>query len=206
MADMVSKGFWIVLPYSQVRSLPGLRISPMGVIPQRDRRPRTIVDYTFSYVNADTARLAPREAMQFGHALKRILRKIRFANPDDGPVYLLKVDIADGFYRVYVAPRDVPKLGVAFPHRDDEEPLVAFPLALPMGWTESPPYFTAFTETIVDVANSRLAAGADPLPHRLDQAAATRRKNTPSVLKTQPIGVRYSLGIQDSIDSNDFIK
>jgi hypothetical protein len=174
MADMVAKGFWIVLPYSQVRSLPGLRISPMGVIPQRDRRPRTIVDYTFSYVNADTARLAPREAMQFGHALHRILRKIRFANSDDGPVYLLKVDIADGFYRVYVAPRDVPKLGVAFPHRDGEEPLVAFPLALPMGWTESPPYFTAFTETIVDVANSRLATGDDPLPHRLDRAATTR--------------------------------
>jgi hypothetical protein len=174
MSAMVSKGFWIVLPYSQVRSLPGLRLSPMGVVPQRDRRPRTIVDYTFSYVNADTASLAPRESMQFGHALHRILRKIRFAKPQHGPVYLLKVDIADGFYRVYVAPRDVPKLGVAFPHQDGEEPLVAFPLALPMGWTSSPPYFSAFTETIVDVANTSLAANSDPLPHRLDNAAATR--------------------------------
>jgi hypothetical protein len=100
MSDMVSKGFWIVIPYSQVRSLPGLRISPLGVVPQRDRRPRTIVDYTFSFVNADTANLAPRESLQFGHALHRILRKIRFANTDYGPVYLLKVDIADGFYRV----------------------------------------------------------------------------------------------------------
>jgi hypothetical protein len=26
-------------------------------VPQRDRRPRTIVDYTFSDVNAETARL-----------------------------------------------------------------------------------------------------------------------------------------------------
>jgi hypothetical protein len=173
MSDMVSKGFWIVLPYSQVRSLPGLRISPMGVVPQRDRRPRTIVDYTFSFVNAETAPLAPRESMQFGHALHRIMRKIRFADPRQGPVYLLKVDIADGFYRVYVAPRDVPKLGVAFPHRPGEEPLVAFPLALPMGWTASPPYFSAFTETIVDVANSRLASNCDPPLHRLDGAAAT---------------------------------
>jgi hypothetical protein len=180
MSDLVSKGFWIVLPYSQVRSLPGLRISPLGVVPQRDRRPRTIVDYTFSFVNADTASLAPRESMQFGHALHRMLRKIRFADPAHGPVYMLKVDIADGFYRVYVAPRDVPKLGVAFPHQAGEEPLVAFPLALPMGWTSSPPYFSAFTETIVDVANDRLAQHSDPLPHRLDTAASTRPPPLPT--------------------------
>jgi hypothetical protein len=125
------------------------------VVPQRDRRPRTIVDYTFSFVNAETAPLAPLGSMQFGHALHRILLKIRLANPADGPVYPLKVDIADGFDRVYVAPRDIPKLGVAFPRRSGEQPLVAFPLALPMGWTASPPYFSTFTETIVDVANDR---------------------------------------------------
>jgi hypothetical protein len=39
LKPLVSKGFWIVLPYAQVRSLPGLRISPMAVVPQRDRRP-----------------------------------------------------------------------------------------------------------------------------------------------------------------------
>ena len=33
---------------------------------------------------------------------------------------------------------------------------MAFPLALPMGWVESPPYFTAFTETACDLANSAL--------------------------------------------------
>jgi hypothetical protein len=118
--------------------------------------------------------LGPREAMQFGHALHRILRKIRFANPADGPVYLLKVDVADGFYRVYVAPRDVPKLGVAFPHRDGEEPIVAFPLALPMGWTESPPYFAAFTS---------LKTGEDLLPHRLDATAIA----TATAASTRPV-------------------
>jgi hypothetical protein len=46
--------------------------------------------------------------MQFGHVLHRILRKIRFANPSHGPVYLLKVDIADRFYQVYVAPPFFP--------------------------------------------------------------------------------------------------
>ena len=37
--DMISKGQWIVLPYSDVKHLPGLRLSPPGVVPQRQRRP-----------------------------------------------------------------------------------------------------------------------------------------------------------------------
>jgi hypothetical protein len=43
--DMVRAGQWLVLPYRSVRHLPNLRLSPTGVVPQRDRRPRPIVDY-----------------------------------------------------------------------------------------------------------------------------------------------------------------
>jgi len=181
MASMVAKGFWVVLPYAQVRHLPRLRLSPIGVVPQRDRRPRTIVDYTFSDVNGETARLAPREAMQFGQALKRLLHKIRFADPRHGPVYMLKVDIADGFYRIWLAARDAPCLGVAFPSMPGEAPLVAIPLVLPMGWTESPPYFCAFTETVVDLANRRLKHPGATAPgrHRLDAEAATLPPSPP---------------------------
>jgi hypothetical protein len=50
-----------------------------------------------------------------------------------GPVEFIKIDIADGFYRIWVKVEDIPKLGVAIPNLDGEEPLVAFPLALPMG-------------------------------------------------------------------------
>jgi hypothetical protein len=39
MADMFEKGQWIALPFDQVKDLPNLRISPIGVVPQRDRRP-----------------------------------------------------------------------------------------------------------------------------------------------------------------------
>ena len=38
--------------------------------------------------------------IKFGHALDRLLREILLANPDLGPVYMMKVDIADGFYRI----------------------------------------------------------------------------------------------------------
>jgi hypothetical protein len=135
---MMQKGQWVLLPYHLVKHLPNLRLSPLGVVPQRDRRPRVIVDYTYSGVNDDTLCLAPPEAMQFGHALQRILQTILHADPRFGPVYLIKVDIADGFYRVWLNTNDIPKLGVIFPTLPHMEPLVAFPLALPMGWNHPP--------------------------------------------------------------------
>jgi hypothetical protein len=52
--DFCSQGFWAVLAL--------LPHSPLGVVPQRDRRPLLIVDYTYSHVNQETIRLAPPEA------------------------------------------------------------------------------------------------------------------------------------------------
>ena len=34
--DMIEKGQWVVLPVMVVKDLPGLRLSPPGVIPQCD--------------------------------------------------------------------------------------------------------------------------------------------------------------------------
>ena len=170
--DMVNKGQWLVLPYSAVKDLPGLTLSPPGVVPQRDRRPRWICDYTFSGVNDATAPIAPLSAMQFGHTLDRILREILLCNPDHGAVNLLKIDIADGFYRVHLKPDDIPKLGVVFPTRTGQEPLVALPLVLPMGWKNSPPIFCAATETAADIANTALQSTPTSRPHHLDDAAA----------------------------------
>ena len=174
MLDFCEQGYWLVAPYHSICDLPGLRISPLGVVPQRDRRPRLIVDYTFSQVNAETVPLAPREAMQFGRAFQRMLHSIVHSNPRYGPVYMSKIDIADGFYRVWVQTDDIPKLGVALPVPPGHPPLVAFPLALPMGWIDSPPFFTTLTETICDLANSKLANKEYVAPpHRLEATAAT---------------------------------
>ena len=174
MADMVAKATWSVLPYSKVKHLPNLRVSPIGVVPQHGRRPRAIVDYTFSGVNDETLKLAPQEAMQFGRALERIITQVVRADPRYGPVQFIKIDLADGFYRVAVRAEDIPKLGVAFPALDHEEPLVALPLALPMGWTESPPYFCAVTETIADVANRRILRWRRAPLHKLERLANSR--------------------------------
>jgi hypothetical protein len=170
MADFCQQGFWVVLPLDEVIDMKLLRLSPLGVVPQRNRRPRLINDLSFSEVNADTVKTGPAEAMQFGRALTRILYQVRHANPEFGPVYASKLDVADGFYRLGVNARQALRLACLLP-RDQQEPqLVAIPLALPMGWVESPPYFCAATETVADLANSRLNLRQVPR-HRLEDAA-----------------------------------
>ena len=156
LSDMIDQGQWLVLPFKLVQHLPNLRISPIGVVPQHERRPRTIVDYSFpkvKNVNNATVPLFFRESMQFGRALRRVLRLIARADPRHGPVHLSKTDIADGFYNIHLAASDIAALGVAIPPGPDGELLVAFPLALPMGWVNSPPLFCAATETIADLVN-----------------------------------------------------
>ena len=188
--DMINKQQWIILPYSEAKELPGLRLSPPGVVPQRGRRPRWIVDYSWWKVNEETLPLAPEEAMQFGHALDRILREILLADPKLGPIYLSKLDISDGFYRINLAIDDIPKLGVVFPVKEGEEPLVAFPLVLPMGWANSPPIFSAATETSADLANEAIQRGDAPPSHPLDDLAATMDDPIPRIVPTVSCAAR----------------
>ena len=167
MADFVKKGYWVVLPFDKVKDLPNLRLSPLGAVPQRDRRPRLIVDLTYYGVNAETVSYTPKESMQFGHALERICWMVRHANPKYGKVFLSKFDLADGFYRMNLKAAQAPGLACVLPKYENEPQLVAIPLVGPMGWSESPPSFCAITETIADVANSRLRQNYAP-PHRLE--------------------------------------
>ena len=66
--------------------------------------------------------------MQFGKALNRILQHVFDANLRYGPVYMSKIDIVDGFYRIGINPEDVIKLAILFPTCGSEEPLIRIPL------------------------------------------------------------------------------
>jgi len=100
MLDFVRKQFWVVLPYRlwkekmerEGSSLRKLRLAPPGIVPQRERRPRLIVNYTFYLLNQETLQLAPDKAMQFARVLERVLHLVRNANPRYGPVHLGKID------------------------------------------------------------------------------------------------------------------
>ena len=191
-ADMMDKQQWTVLPAHLVLNLPGLRLSPLGLVSQRERRDRMIADYSFSGVNADTLKLAPPEAMQFGRTLQRLLTKIHYANDHFGPVYLSKIDLSDGFYRLWLRAEDTAHLAVLFPTRPGETPLIGIPLTNPMGWTESPPNFCACTETIADLANAAIAtpgalAAARIEPHPLDDVSETPPQPQPVEVPPPPL-------------------
>jgi hypothetical protein len=117
--------------------------------------------------------------MQFGRALWQVLQQVSDADPRLGPVHLSKIDIADGFYCIWIKAEDVPKLGVMFP--SEGEPLMAPPLILPMGWMQSPPLFTAATETVADLVNHQLRYRLSCGPHRLDSIAETPPPVPPKV-------------------------
>jgi hypothetical protein len=92
--DYVKKHFWVMLPYSAVAHYPHLKLAPCGVMPQRERRPRPIMDYMFTGVNQHSLPLASADAMQIGYTLPRILQRLAYANPSFSPPAMLKFDLS----------------------------------------------------------------------------------------------------------------
>jgi hypothetical protein len=171
MFNMVHEGYWTILPFRAIQNLPALKLSPAGVVPQRERRPRLILDYSFpakNNVNNSSLNLAPAHAMQFGKALPRILQRLVYYNALCGPPLMAKLDLADGYYRVPLSPSAALELAVVLPGDGAHRQLIGIPLSLPMGWTYSPPYFCVFTETATDIANASLSNAFLP-PHPLEQ-------------------------------------
>ena len=99
------------------------------------------MDHTWFGVNNHTIPDLPHEVMQFSGALPRILWLLCHANPSAGPVYLSKYDITNGFYRVFLKADNALRLAITMPSYDNEPPLLAIPLSLTMGWTNSLPTF-----------------------------------------------------------------
>jgi hypothetical protein len=86
-------------------------------------------------------------------------------------VYVCKLDISDGFYHIPLDVANAPLLTILLPQQPGKPPLLGIPLALPMGWVKSPPYFCAATETVADNANEWLCWSYAP-PHPLESLAS----------------------------------
>ena len=101
------------------------------------------------------------------------------ANPRYDAVSLAKINIAEGFYRVWLQVANLQKLGVVLPTSPGQPSLIAFPLTLPsMGWVKSPPYFfSSLTKTVCNLAKSTKlrtrSATTHITAHRLEAVAAT---------------------------------
>jgi hypothetical protein len=141
MYDYVRMGFWVVLPFSAIRNHPYLKLAPAGVVPQCDRCPRPIMDYTYNNVSQTSLPIVPFSSMQFGSALQCILQRLAYCNPAYGPPLMAKLDLADGYYRIPLTPNAAIQLAVILPPDDTGEPLIGIPLTLPMGFVTQPAIF-----------------------------------------------------------------
>ena len=118
---------------------------------QRNRSTATAVN---KLTNPDTA---PRHSMdQLGSVLGRIIYILRAAETDPEPILFCKLDIKDVFWRMVVPKADERQFCYVLPQDPTQttptETMIVVPKALQMGWTSSPAFFCAATETGRDIA------------------------------------------------------
>ena len=95
LIEQFHEGHIAVFPLAIVANLDKLWISPLASIPQRNRQPRMINYFTWSGLNTATGRLDPQEEILFRGTLKRTMRSVLEADPSLGPVYLIKLELAN---------------------------------------------------------------------------------------------------------------
>jgi hypothetical protein len=93
------------------------------------------------------------------------------------------------------------KLATLMPRYEGEEQLLAVPLVLTMGWTNSPPTFCAASETVADLANANLFRRTVP-PHRLEHLASAHDVWEPPPPGRPPSPSEPSLDDPESVDDS----
>ena len=166
---------------------PPVKISPIAAIPHKSRQYRLILDLSkkgqnrkgqlpTTAVNEITNQTtAPLKSMDnLGKVLPRVIAAMATQPEDQGPLLLCKLDIKDGFWRMCVPQDDELQFCYVLPSTDPTEDVqLVVPTALQMGWTSSPPFFSAATETGRDVADYLYQQPSLP-PHPLEDHMVER--------------------------------
>ena len=147
-----------------------LKISPIAAIPHKSRKFRMILDLSFKLLlngrslesvnEASDKSLAPQEAMyELGNVIPRIIWSMALTKDMSTPFLFSKVDLKDGYWRMAVSEQDAWNFAYVLPGRTAGEPIqLVIPDALQMGWSESPPFFCAATETARDIIQAKMDA------------------------------------------------
>ena len=128
---------------------------------------------TTQSVNSTTSKYAPQKSMsQLGFALERIINTLGKHFNLSKPFMFTKADIKDGFWRLVVSESAAWNFCYTLPPTSSTTTIddidIVVPTSLQMGWTESPPYFSAASETARDVIEW-LETSPTPLqPHPLE--------------------------------------
>lgn len=127
--------------------------------------------YNLRSVNESTAVLAPQHSMaQLGSVLPRIIEAIARAPLDRGHILFSKIDIKDGYWRMMVEKGQEKIFVYVLPGQPGKPTRIVVRYALQMGWTESPAFFCAATETTRDIAEANVAKPIGCLPpHPLEE-------------------------------------
>jgi hypothetical protein len=188
VAYQVDAGFSRIVTWESIRHNvpPKLKISPLAVVPQVNRRGRLILDLSFPVhragprgkrklgevvqpsVNDTTTPLAPTWPVnELGKVLPRVMDFMRTV-PENETINFAKIDLSDGFWRMIVPEKDCWNFAYVLPDAPGEPTRLVIPHALQMGWTQSPGFFSAVTETVRDTIQVLVESDAPLPPHAME--------------------------------------
>jgi hypothetical protein len=203
LQEQVDAGFLSYQPVHEIlaRRPANLKISPLAVIPQHDRRDRIIIDLSaqveqrthdaparllaHSVNESSTPATEQRPILAIGTVMRSFLFFL-FDAPADHVVLFSKIDLSDGFWRMHVDVND--RFNFAFVVPGTTPLALAIPEVLQMGWTNSPAYFTVGTEAgciiiyrlLQTLTSSRASVGRQIFPsgHAIESRNSYRQPTT----------------------------
>jgi hypothetical protein len=202
VAYQVKAGYAQVITWEELCRLrpENLKVSPLAIVPQQNRRGRMILDLSFAVrrgrtrgrkrsrqnkvilqesVNDSTVRLAPEAPVkELGNVLPRLLDFMAEVPPEEH-IHFSKMDLADGYWRMVVEHSSWWNFAYVMPSAPGTPICLVVPSALQMGWNESPAYFCATTESIRDVAQSWINTGTHKPVHPMEAFTAPTKPGRP---------------------------
>ena len=174
-------GFCKVYRWDELQKLrpANLKILPVAVLPQVGRRGRIILDLLFPVyqdldgivtitqesVNDTTVLQAPSDPVkEIGRVLPCLLQYMQ-DTPMGLHISFCKLDISNGFWRLTVWPEDSFNFAYVLPQQEGEPVRILVPLAVQMGWVESPSLFCTITESAHDITQHLVDANVDLPAH-----------------------------------------
>jgi hypothetical protein len=208
VAYQVKAGYAEIFTWEELKQLrpKNLKVSPIAVVPQRNRRGRMILDLSFAVrrsrtrgrkrtrdddilqesVNDSTIRLAPDEPVkELGNVLPRLL-DFMMTVPAEEHIHFQKVDLADGYWRMIVEQDSRWNFAYVMPGMPGTPVRLVVPSALQMGWNESPAYFCATTETTRDVAQTWIDEGTHKPTHPMESFTEPENPAKPQASEGPP--------------------
>jgi hypothetical protein len=151
-----------------------LKILPIASILYKLKDFRSIVDLSFRHclaisgvrvaVNNTTIKTAPKGAIdQIGECMSRIIHRFSKMEPT-AKVFMAKLDMKGSFWWMDCEEGEEWNFAYILPQLEVEPIKLMIPTSLQMGWVESPPSFSAATETALDVTTECFQMPVSSLP------------------------------------------